>query len=206
MTQVVSEKILVVPTARFREIGYFQGFCGDAQSYVRQLFDGPDLSFRPRGEMEQDPSFKQLIPYVIFRYVHPAAGVQLFQYTRGAGQGERRLHRLRSVGIGGHISAVDARDATGGDIYAIGMRRELDEEVAIETPYTDRCVGLINEDQTSVGQVHLGVVHLFDVERPEVYPREDEILDAGFRPVQEILRDLDQFETWSQIAVRHLFG
>jgi predicted NUDIX family phosphoesterase len=206
MTQVVTEKILVVPTSRFREIGYFQGFCGDAQRYVRELFDGPDLSFRPRGEMEQDPTFKQLIPYVIFRYTDAAGEARLFQYTRGAGQGERRLHSLRSVGIGGHICDVDAREATGGDIYAIGMRRELDEEVVVETSYAEKCVGLINEDQTPVGQVHLGVVHLFDVERPLVRPREDDILDAGFRPVKEILRDLDQFETWSQIAVRALFA
>lgn len=206
MTQVVTEKILVIPTARFREIGYFQGFCREPQRYVRQLFDGRELSFRPRGEMEQDPSFKQLIPYVIFRYTDSEGTVRLFQYTRGTGQGEGRLHRLRSVGIGGHISDVDARDATGGDVYATGMRRELEEEVFIETPYSEACVGLINEDQTPVGQVHLGIVHLFDVERPAVRPREAELVEAGFRPVQEVLRDLEQFETWSQIAVRALFG
>ncbi len=37
------------------------------------------------------------------------------------------------------------------------------EEVSIDTPYTPRCVGLINDDETEVGRVHLGVVHLFDV-------------------------------------------
>jgi predicted NUDIX family phosphoesterase len=66
-------------------------------------------------------------------------------------------------------------------------------------------VGLINDDHTDVGRVHLGVVHLFDVERPAVYPREAEILDAGFRPVAEILPRIDEFETWSQIALRALF-
>ena len=63
------------------------------------------------------------------------------------------------------------------------MRRELEEEVSIDTPYTSRCVGLINDDQTEVGRVHLGVVHLFDVERPAVQPRESEIIECGFRPV-----------------------
>ncbi len=62
------------------------------------------------------------------------------------------------------------------------MRRELDEEVVIDTPYTETIVGLINDDETPVGQVHLGVVHLCDVEQPNVRPREADILDAGFRP------------------------
>lgn len=206
MTQTHSERILVVPTSRFHDIGYFQGFCRDAERYVGELFDGPDLSFRLRGEMEEDASFKQLIPYVLFRYQDDGKAVQLFQYTRGTGLGEGRLHRLGSVGIGGHISDVDARGSGRGDVYAQGLKRELDEEVIIETPYTAACVGLINDDTTPVGQVHLGVVHIFDVERPDVRPREDEMLEAGFRPVEQILRELDRFETWSQIAVTALFG
>ncbi len=206
MSLVAEEKILVVPTALFRELGYFQGFTTDVARYLPRLLEGNHLDYRPRGQMEEDPSFKQLIPYVIFRHTDASGAARLFQYTRGTGQGEGRLHRLRSVGIGGHISDLDACDATGGDVYAAGMRRELEEEVFIDTPYSETCVGLINDDQTPVGQVHLGIVHLFDVERPAVRPREDELLDAGFRPVQEILRDIEQFETWSQIAVRALFG
>jgi predicted NUDIX family phosphoesterase len=107
--------------------------------------------------------------------------------------------------VGGHISVEDqvTPDAVP---YTEGMRRELDEEVIIDTPFTGRCVGLINDDQTPVGQVHLGVVHLLDVERPAVQPRESEILDAGFRPVVELLADLDRFESWSQFCLRALFG
>jgi predicted NUDIX family phosphoesterase len=86
------------------------------------------------------------------------------------------------------------------------MRRELAEEVIIETPYRGRLVGLINDDETEVGRVHLGVVHLFEVERPVVRPREDEIIDAGFRPVEELLADLSRFETWSQICLKALFA
>ena len=93
-----------------------------------------------------------------------------------------------------------------GNPYEEGMRRELDEEVAIESPYTARCVGLINDDQTEVGSVHLGVVHLFDLERPAVRPREPEIIECGFRPVEAILADMSGFETWSQICMRALFG
>jgi predicted NUDIX family phosphoesterase len=86
------------------------------------------------------------------------------------------------------------------------MRRELEEEVAIETKYTERIVGLINDDETPVGRVHLGVVHLCDVEAPHIRPREADILDGRFRPVREILPRLGEFESWSEIAVRALFG
>jgi len=43
------------------------------------------------------------------------------------------------------------------------MRRELAEEVQIDTPYRSGLVGLINDDQSDVGKVHLGIVHIFDV-------------------------------------------
>jgi predicted NUDIX family phosphoesterase len=86
------------------------------------------------------------------------------------------------------------------------MRRELEEEVIIETEYRDRCVGLINDDQTPVGQVHLGVVHLFDVAEPRVRPREADLLEAGFYPVPALLDDLLRFETWSQICLTALFA
>ena len=86
------------------------------------------------------------------------------------------------------------------------MRRELEEEVEIDTPYSQRCVGLINDDQSEVGRVHLGVVHMFDVERPSVRPRETEIVESGFRRVTEILADLSGFETWSVICMRALFA
>ncbi|MCI0492149.1 MAG: phosphoesterase, partial [Planctomycetes bacterium] len=67
-------------------------------------------------------------------------------------------------------------------------------------------VGLINDDETPVGRVHLGVVHLCDVSQPHVHPREADILDARFSPVNDILSRLEEFESWSQIAVRALFG
>jgi predicted NUDIX family phosphoesterase len=201
VVQVETERVLVVPTDVFHEIGYFQGFCGDVDRYVPALFDDLHVSYRARSEMEDDPSFKQLIPYVVFRYDDRQHGVCVFQYTRGKGQGEKRLHAKRSIGIGGHISTIEEI----GESYEQGMQRELAEEVMIDTPFQNRCVGLINDDETEVGRVHLGVVHIFDVERPQVHPNEDEILDAGFRPAAELLKDVDGFETWSQICLKALF-
>jgi predicted NUDIX family phosphoesterase len=206
MDSMQTERVLVVPTKLLHRLGYFQGFTRDVDRYLTELFEPRHVSYRPRHEVEEDPSFKQLIPYMIFRHRDAAGRATVFQYTRGTGQGEGRLHRKRSVGIGGHISAVDATGNGSTSPYEEGMRRELDEEVAIDTPYKTRCVGLINDDQTPVGRVHLGVVHLFDVERPAVCPRETEIIESGFRPVAEMLADMEGFETWSVICLRALFG
>ena len=199
------EQILVVPTELFHRLGYFQGFSSEIDRYLGELFSPHNIAYRPRPEMEQDPSFKQLIPYVILRHRDESGRQTVFQYTRGTGQGEGRLHRKRSVGIGGHISAIDAGADGNSSPYEEGMRRELDEEVTIDTPYSTQCVGLINDDQSEVGRVHLGVVHLVDVERPVVAPREPDIIECGFRPVEEILADMEGFETWSQICMRALF-
>lgn len=211
MSTVAEEQVLVVPTSEFHALGHFQGFSSDLDTYLPALLDNQQLSYRSRGKMEQDPSFKQLIPYVLFRYVDSAGTPRLFQYKRGGGQGEKRLHAKRSVGIGGHISTIDIKngDASAGtahDVYREGMQRELDEEVVIEAGFSDQLVGLINDDETPVGQVHLGIVHLYDVDSLNVHPREQDILEAGFQPLDELLTELDQFESWSQIAVKALFG
>lgn len=200
------ERVLVVPTELFHRLGHFQGFCGQPDRYLIELLRPDHTSYRPRNQVEKDPSFKQLIPYVIFRHIDADGRTTVFQYTRGSGQGEGRLHRKRSVGIGGHISSIDVGDHAIGNPYEEGMRRELEEEVAIDTPYTAQCVGLINDDETEVGSVHLGVVHLFDVAKPDVHPRETEIIECGFRPIETILADMAGFETWSQICVKALFG
>jgi predicted NUDIX family phosphoesterase len=203
---VQTECVLVVPTELFHRLGHFQGFSCDVARYLNTLLNPRHTSYRPRHEVEEDPGYKQLIPYVIFRYCDAAGNVQLFQYTRGKGQGEGRLHSKRSVGIGGHISAEDSAEGTHATAaYQEGMRRELAEEVRIDTRYDECCVGLINDDETEVGRVHLGVVHIFDVERPLVQPMEADLMEAGFRPLEEILHDTSGFESWSQICLDALF-
>jgi len=206
MSTVAEEQVLVVPTSEFHALGHFQGFSPDISAYLPALLDSGQLSYRPRSEMEEDSSFKQLIPYVLFRYTGRDGTPRLFQYTRGGGQGEARLHAKRSVGIGGHISTEDAGAGTNHDVYREGMLRELAEEVVIESPYTEKCVGLINDDETPVGKVHLGIVHIFEVENLNVHAREEDIQGACFMPIDEILPELDKFETWSQIVVKALFG
>ncbi len=200
-----NEHVLVVPTAAFHALGHFQGFCGETDRYLTGLLTPELVSYQPRAAMEEDPGFKQFIPYVVFRHRDADGITHLFQYTRGGGQGEKRLHAKRSIGIGGHISSTDAATPSA-DPYREGLLRELSEEVTIGTAFTETCAGLINDDLTEVGRVHLGVVHLFDVETTDVRPLEEDILDAGFVPVKDLLDDLDRFETWSQICLKALFA
>jgi predicted NUDIX family phosphoesterase len=203
MSTVTTEQVMVVKTELFRDCGYFQGFCADTEKYLETLLDQNNTQYLPRSEMEEDPGFKQLIPYCIFQYIDDSGMPHVFQYTRGNGSGESRLRAKKSVGIGGHISTLDAHEDSP---YDEGMRRELEEEVAIDTGHTQALVGLINDDETEVGKVHLGIVHLFTVDQPNVSSRETEIADSGFRPAAEILEDLESYESWSKYCLTSLFG
>jgi predicted NUDIX family phosphoesterase len=193
------EHVLVVPAALFHEIGHFQGFCTEPARYLETLLDPVHTSYRARNEVEDDPGFKQLIPYCVFR-----CSGRVYHYKRGKLQGERRLHSKRSIGVGGHISTHDRTET--GSAYLDGLRRELDEEVVLDTTYRERCVGLINDDETEVGRVHLGIVHLFDLDQPKVRPREESMIETGFADPADLNRHRDEFETWSQICLDHLFS
>src|SRR3954452_646713 len=87
------------------------------------------------------------------------------------------------------------------DAYEIALRRELDEEVDIRSDGPIGRVGLINDDSNPVGRVHLGVVHLYDLDRPEVAPREDALADPEFVRRDDLSALRDRFETWSQIVI-----
>ncbi len=88
MSVVQTEQILVVPTELFHKLGHFQGFSPDVNCYLDELLKAEHVSYRPRDEVEQDPGFKQLIPYCIFRHRDADGQQTVFQYTRGTGQGE----------------------------------------------------------------------------------------------------------------------
>lgn len=192
-----TERVLVVPAERFRLAGEFHGFRQYSEDFRRQLLAPAHLSYRPRHEVETDPSFKQLIPYVVLR----CAG-ELFHYTRGRSGTEERLRALRSVGLGGHITQEDGPAAA--DPYRAGMLRELNEEVEIQSPWTETPLGFIYDGRTAVGEVHIGIVHLLELEDPLVWPREAAIDVAGFAPLANLLRHRDEFETWSQFVLEEL--
>jgi predicted NUDIX family phosphoesterase len=187
------EHVLVVTADHFRRLGGVHGLRPATADELARLLDPAHLSFRPRADVETDPSFKQLIPYVVLRWLG-----RLFHYRRGSAGTEARLRALRSVGVGGHVNPADA---AGGDVYRAGLLRELAEEVELRTAYTERCLGLIHDDRTPVGRVHVGVVHLFDLAEPAVTPREEGLTETGFAPLGELRQQGGEFETWSQFVL-----
>ena len=112
-----AEEVLVVPAARFAAAGGFHGFRPFDPAFRDAVLHPAYLSFRPRAEVETDPGFKQLIPYVVMK-----CGAEVFHYTRGTSGTETRLRALRSIGLGGHITRDDG-GATD-DPYRAGMLRE----------------------------------------------------------------------------------
>ncbi|WP_347244078.1 phosphoesterase [Thermogutta sp.] len=199
----MDEEVLVIPTSYFHELGYFQGFTDRVERYIPQIFSEKKTSFRARRLVEPDPSYKQIIPYAILAWGN-GDGWEVFHYTRGRGQGESRLRLKRSIGIGGHISREDAEN--GAEAFHRALVREIGEEVIIGSPYTLECVGLINDDQTEVGRVHLGVVYRLSLEKPVVTPREVDVVGHGFASPQQLANNWTEFETWSQIALAGVFG
>lgn len=197
------EQILVVPETVITAIGPLEGFSREVDRFLGPILASDQLSFRPRGQMESDPSFKQLIPYVILQHTDAAGTIRVFTYTRGSGQGERRLHARRSIGIGGHISEEDA--AGGSDPYLTGMQRELAEEVTIRCEYSERRVGLIYDSTTEVGRVHLGVVHILELEDQRVEPNEEDISDTEFITLDALRAEYDSLEVWSRLCVDSLY-
>lgn len=207
------EHVLVVPTARFHEVGLFQGCNTQVAPYLSALLHKDNYSYQPRPAMEKDPSFKQLIPYIVLRLRIEGQPPLYYCYTRTKKQGEERLHDKKSIGIGGHISTLDA---TGnGPPYEMGLVRELNEEVIINCRHDVQApAALINDDGNEVGKVHLGVAHFCDLQPSGSFdvaklvdPREpEEMAEAGFRTAHQLFENLSDFEPWSQIVINALIG
>lgn len=197
MSRYDDENVLVVSRELFDRLGAFQGISLEPEKYLPSFLDPENNHFLSRDLAEEDPSFKQIIPYAIFRN-----GDRFLYYTRGGGSGEKRLASKGSIGIGGHINDDDhAVSSLDKDTYTTGVEREIDEELNITGSHSQEILGLINDDSNEVGQVHLGVVHLFTLESDEVTPGEDNIENLRFLTLDELKEIRDSLETWSQICV-----
>jgi len=150
--------------------------------------------FRPRGEMERDRSWKQVIPYLVLR-----DGPRYFLMRRTKAGGDARLHDLWSIGVGGHLNPGD------GDL-AGGLRREWHEEVLAAFEPGFELIGLINDDTTDVGSVHVGAVYVADARGRAVSIRETDKLSGAFADVDAVARVVDRMESWSSLVFRHLEG
>ena len=194
------EHVLVITRQLLDELGSFQGFQPEVDRYLHAMLAPGANFFMERPAAELDPSHKQLIPYSIFHH-----NGRYLCYTRGGKSGEKRLVAKSSVGIGGHINPVDqSHDGLGESMYYNSIEREITEELVIGGTHTQEVIGLINDDSTEVGSVHLGVVHRFELSSDDVQSNEDAIQNLRFHTLQELIDSRDQLETWSQIIVDHL--
>lgn len=196
----MEEMVLVFEEYSFRALGGFQGYTLMTEEYLNLLLNPLNNRFVARRSAEHDLHYKQLIPYVVLRF-----GDSVFSYVRGKQSSEARLVAMRSIGVGGHIEPADqSLFSSDREMYLEAARREVCEEVKIETPYVEHIVALINDDSTDVGKVHLGIMHIWDLAEPKVTKRESLITQAGFVPITGLKTKLDELETWSQIALQVL--
>ena len=196
------ENVLVIKRSLFDELGSFQGLNFEPRKYLDAILSRGNNFFLSRGQAEKDPSYKQIIPYVLLTH-----GDKVLHYVRGKKAGEQRLVAKGSIGIGGHMNQEDEElfnYAVDENVYRAGVKREVDEEIQIKSPFEDRVVALLNDDSTEVGQVHLGIVHVFKLAEPKVEKREAMITNVAFLDKKELITRRDSLETWSQICLDSL--
>ena len=196
------EQVLVVERKVVERVGIFNGLMFDVEPYLREIFARGIPRFMNRSQVERDPDYKQLIPYVIMSY-----GGKYLSYVRGKRAGETRLVGCRSIGIGGHINPSDDMPLFNTDFhetYLAAVDREVAEEVSVETSHSNHIVAILNDESNEVGSVHLGIVHYWALDAPDVNKQEQMITQMAFMTSAELQGVKDTLETWSGLCVDHL--
>ncbi len=195
------EKVLCIPknTLPISWQGQRIAIPMDLDEFVRNC-SKTGFCFLNRDQAETNPDFKQIIPYIVLQ-TGDFSKTAVYQ-RQGS---ETRLHQLWSAGIGGHINPVDGDGLSDPfkDILYSGMERELSEEID-QRPETDQpaFAGVISEELTDVGKVHLGAVFRITTDSPEQYRPGKEL----FRFTWMDTRDLGRLsiELWSTLALELL--
>jgi predicted NUDIX family phosphoesterase len=187
------ELVLVVPRASLMADPGWHGVRTDGieefEAIVRR-----DGRFLPRPAMEVDRSWKQVIPYLVLR-----DGERYFLMRRTKAGGDARLHDRWSIGVGGHLNPGD------GDL-AGGLRREWREEIRADFEPEFRLVGLLNDDTTDVGSVHIGAVCVADADGRPIAIREIDKLTGEFADPAAVANVVPDMETWSALVFEHMEG
>ena len=192
------EQILVVNRKELfnNEENHFYGFIEKNDEKTKKIIDTfESYEVKRRGDMEEDPDYKQLIGYVLLKDVNTN---EVLVYKRLVGGGEARLHGKASVGIGGHMNEVEGKTIF--EMLKINAVRELNEEVGVseeEALNNLHFIGLINDDKTEVGQVHIGVVYECKVDKNLVEVKEDDTLVIKWMSGDEAKAE-ENYETWSE--------
>ena len=188
-----AEQVLVIPRASIMGDPGWLGLTTDGLATFEALVRAHG-EFRDRAEMEIDRSWKQVIPYLVLR-----DGARYFLMRRTRAGTDARLHDRWSIGVGGHLNPGDV-DLAG------GLRREWPEEVEADFEPEFTLVGLLNDDTTDVGSVHVGAVYVADAAGRAVAIRETDKLAGSFAEPAEVAAVVDRMETWSALVFAHLEG
>jgi predicted NUDIX family phosphoesterase len=188
---VTDELVFVVPRSSIAdEAGWYGIRTDDLDQFLGAL--ERDGRYEARTAMEVDPSFKQVIPYLVLR-----DGERFFLMRRTRAGVDARLHDRYSIGVGGHLNPGD------GGVLG-GLRREWHEELVADFEPEFRLVGLLNDDTTEVGAVHLGAVYVADATGRPVEIRETDKLSGAFVEPYEVAAVIDRMETWSRLCFEFL--
>ena len=163
----------------------FNGFLHKNNFKGKEIFSAlSKYEVKRRGDMEDDPSFKQLISYCLLENEKG----EILVYERLSGGGEERLHGQSSIGVGGHMNDVTGADSIN-EVLRVNAQRELEEEV-----------GLSNND---VGKVHMGVVFKITVQSNDVEAKETDTLKIKWIEQGDI-HSYEDFETWSALILQDI--
>lgn len=193
---VVSREILFD-----NEKNAFNGFLSKNDGQGEEIFNTfKNYEVKRRGDMEEDPSYKQLISYCLLENEND----EILVYQRLSGGGEERLHGQSSVGVGGHMNNVVGADSIN-EVLRVNAQRELNEEVGLSEDRSQNMeyIGFINDDTNAVGKVHIGVVFKIKVKSSDVEVRETDTLKINWVSQEEI-NDLNHFESWSALILKDL--
>lgn len=196
------EQIIVVSRELLfdNEKNAFNGFLSKNDGQGEEIFNTfKNYEVKRRGDMEEDPSYKQLISYCLLENEND----EILVYQRLSGGGEERLHGQSSVGVGGHMNNVVGADSIN-EVLRVNAQRELNEEVGLSEDRSQNMeyIGFINDDTNAVGKVHIGVVFKIKVKSSDVEVRETDTLKINWVSQDEI--NLNHFESWSALILKDL--
>ena len=193
--RVATEQVLCVRREDIFPDGAWHGFVTDQLDRHQKVIREQHF-FMPRSDVEDDPSYQQIIPYVVFRN-----GDRYLLTHRLRASSERRLRKQYSLGVGGHINPGDLQ---GGDPIQDGLKREWQEEVVYDGRFEARLLGLLNDESSPVSKVHLGVVFLVDGDSPNIAIREIDKLAGELLTLDEMRIYYLGMESWSQMVYDRL--